>query len=128
MHLLLEIQKIFANSRVSYLFVISKVLEYSLDASRDEHIYSDYIYRDGHQEANNYNLEYVAKRTEQEAAAFTANLMDFENIDIHFPPGSDPPPSIETTKLHNEGFSSEPTSKRQYVAVKLTTLPYIPQN
>jgi len=128
MHLLLETEKIFANSRVSYLFVVSKVLEYSLDASRDEYIDSDYIYKDGHLEANNYNPEYVAKRTEQEAAAFTANLMNFENIDIHFPPGSDLPPSIETAKLHNEGPSSEPTSKCRYVAVKLTTLPSIPQN
>jgi hypothetical protein len=95
--------------------VVSKVLEYSLNASKDEHIDQDYLYRDSNQEAKKYSSEYVAKRKEEERATFIEDMMDFETGNLHFAGESDTRSSMETEATHTEKCSSEPSSKRRYV-------------
>jgi hypothetical protein len=111
--LLSHILQLFADSRVSYLSIISKVLDYSLEASRDERIDRDYLYRDNHQEADDYSPDYVAKRQEEKAAAFMENTMNFENDNIDFASGSNLHPSIGIGKYRDEEYSSGPSSKRR---------------
>jgi hypothetical protein len=107
----LDALQLFADSRISYLSVVSKVLDFSLDASRDERIDDDYLYRDSQQKAEEYNSEYVAKRKEEEAAAFIENMMAFENGNIRFTSGSDLHLSVNTEDQYDEGSSSGSSSK-----------------
>jgi hypothetical protein len=110
--LLWHIAQLFADSRVSYLSLVSKVLHYSLEASRDERIDYDYLYRDNHGRTDTYGPEYVAKRQEEEAAAFTDNMMDFENDNIDFTNGSDLHPTTPG-EHRGEGSPFRPSSKRR---------------
>ena len=113
MHLLPNNLQLFAGSRVAYISVVSKILDYSLDASRDERIDDDYLYRDGREDVEEYSSDYVKKRKEEEMVMFIENAMDFENGNIHFATGSDLYLSIEIEETHSEVASAVPSSKRR---------------
>jgi hypothetical protein len=91
---------------------VSKVLDFSLDASRDEHINDDYLYRDSHRKADEYSSKYVARRKEEESTTFIENMMVFESNDIHFMGGSNLQQSENTEDLYDKRCPSEPSSKR----------------
>jgi hypothetical protein len=109
--LFLDAQQLFADSHNSYLSAVSKILNFSLHASRDERVDDIYHYRDSHQRADGYSSEYVAKKKEEEATKFIEHMKVFEDNNFYSPTRDDFHLSINMENLVDEGSLSGPSSK-----------------
>ncbi len=108
--LILAIPKLFADSRSSYLAVVSKILNCSLNAVRDERMDDEYRCGRDHQDTEPYNPDYMASRKEEEAAAYTEDVMISEHPTFSSSDGIDLQPTIEIGQYLDEGRASEPSS------------------
>ncbi|KAH8784451.1 hypothetical protein BGZ57DRAFT_883797, partial [Hyaloscypha finlandica] len=72
---LIHIIKLFADCRSSYLAVVSKILNCSMNAARDDRMDDEYRYGQDRPDAELYNPDYIARRQEEEATACGEDTM-----------------------------------------------------
>ena len=67
--------QLFADCRSSYLAVVSKILNCSMNAARDDRMDDEYRYGQDRPDAELYNPDYIARRQEEEATACGEDTM-----------------------------------------------------
>ena len=93
--------------------MVSKILNCSLNAVRDERMDDEYRYSRDHQDAELYDADYMDRRQEEASAAYTNDAIisesptcgSFGNVNVQ--------PTVELGEYLHEGFASEASSENR---------------